>query len=90
MDKISYSCKLGVLTRPDGSAIFCQGENRISHFDLKSNVCLLGDTTVMAGIYGPLEVKMQKMLIDKASVECCYRPKTGAPGIFLYSFFSQV
>lgn len=34
----------------------------------------------MAGIYGPVEVKMQKVLIDKASVECYYRPKSGAPG----------
>lgn len=47
---------------------------------LTSYCMLLGDTTVMAGVYGPVEVKMQKVLIDKASVECCYRPKTGASG----------
>lgn len=34
----------------------------------------------MAGVYGPVEVKMQKVLIDKASVECYYRPKSGVPG----------
>lgn len=34
----------------------------------------------MAGIYGPVEVRMKHVLIDKASVECCYRPKTGVPG----------
>lgn len=37
----------------------------------------------MAGVYGPVEVKMQKVLIDKASVECFYRPKTGASGKYL-------
>lgn len=25
-NEIKYSCKLGVLSRPDGSAIFCQGK----------------------------------------------------------------
>lgn len=44
------------------------------------NLFFIGDTTVMAGIYGPVEVKMKHVLIDKASVECCYRPKSGVPG----------
>lgn len=34
----------------------------------------------MACVYGPVEVKMKHVLIDKASVECCYRPKSGVPG----------
>ncbi|KAJ8966443.1 hypothetical protein NQ317_012684 [Molorchus minor] len=64
MEKPQLSCKLGILSRPDGSAMFCEGE-----------------TTVIAGIYGPVEVKMQKVINDKASVECSYRPKSGLPGI---------
>ncbi|KAK4884817.1 hypothetical protein RN001_001088 [Aquatica leii] len=40
-----------------------------------------GDTVVIAGVYGPIEVKTQKMLINKASVETFYRPKSGTPGI---------
>lgn len=41
----------------------------------------------MAGIYGPVEVKMQKVLIDRASVECSYRPKAGVPGENLLKTF---
>lgn len=26
VNEIKYSCKLGILSRPDGSAIFCQGK----------------------------------------------------------------
>ncbi|XP_018568929.1 exosome complex component RRP46 [Anoplophora glabripennis] len=64
MEQPSFSCKLGVLSRPDGSVMFSEGQ-----------------TTVIAGLYGPVEVKMQKLLIDKASVECSYRPKSGLPGV---------
>ncbi|KAJ8936281.1 hypothetical protein NQ314_012429 [Rhamnusium bicolor] len=73
MEKLNFSCKLGVLSRPDGSAMFCEGDLKISSF--------LGETIVIAGLYGPVEVKMQKVLIDKASVECSYRPKSGLPGV---------
>ncbi|XP_050295066.1 exosome complex component RRP46 [Anthonomus grandis grandis] len=62
--KYTLKCKLGVLTRPDGSALFCEGE-----------------TAVIAGIYGPIEEKMQKIQIDKATVECIYRPVSGLPGL---------
>ncbi|KAF5274999.1 hypothetical protein FQA39_LY06936 [Lamprigera yunnana] len=58
------NCRLGVLSRPDGSVLFTQG-----------------DTVILAGVYGPVEVKTQKMLINKASVEAFYQPKIGMPGI---------
>ncbi|XP_066155731.1 exosome complex component RRP46 [Euwallacea fornicatus] len=54
----SLKCKLGLLSRSDGSAFFVEGES-----------------AVIASVHGPVEVKMKKMLIDKASIECCYRPK---------------
>ncbi|KAK5648257.1 hypothetical protein RI129_003149 [Pyrocoelia pectoralis] len=40
-----------------------------------------GETAVVVGIYGPIEVKLHKMLINKASVETHYCPKSGTPGI---------
>ncbi|KAL1460850.1 hypothetical protein WDU94_012790, partial [Cyamophila willieti] len=36
-----------------------------------------GNTVVIASMYGPVEAKIQKTLIDKASVEVVFRPKTG-------------
>jgi hypothetical protein len=33
----------------------------------------------VTAVFGPAEVKPQRILIDKASVEALYRPKTGLP-----------
>jgi hypothetical protein len=38
-----------------------------------------GDTTAVTAVYGPVEAKPQRILIDKASVEALYRPKSGLP-----------
>lgn len=57
-------CELNVLSVPDGSSMFIQG-----------------DTTVIAGVYGPVEVKLQKMLYDKANVEVTYNAAKGPPSI---------
>lgn len=40
-----------------------------------------GGTCVLASILGPVEVKLQNLNIDKAYVECIYRPKSGLPTI---------
>ncbi|XP_031833544.2 exosome complex component Rrp46 [Nomia melanderi] len=42
-----------------------------------SAMLMQGDTTVIAGIYGPIEAKAQKMMYDKASVEVSYAPLKG-------------
>lgn len=34
---------------------------------------------MLVGVYGPIEVKPQKLLIDRATVEVYYRPKSGQP-----------
>ena len=40
---------------------------------------IAGDTAVVTAVYGPVEAKPQRILIDKASVEAIYRPKSGLP-----------
>ncbi|XP_050769837.1 exosome complex component RRP46 [Gymnogyps californianus] len=59
-----FSCEQGLLSRPDGSAAFLQG-----------------DTSVLAGLYGPVEVKGSKELHDRAALEVLLRPKVGLPGV---------
>ncbi|XP_037230637.1 exosome complex component RRP46 [Falco rusticolus] len=59
-----FSCEQGLLSRPDGSAAFLQG-----------------DTSVLAGLYGPAEVKGSKELPDRAVLEVLLRPKVGLPGV---------
>ncbi|XP_065347572.1 exosome complex component RRP46 [Cloeon dipterum] len=55
-------CELGVITRPDGSAILTQGH-----------------TVVMSAVYGPSEVRMQRLQVDRAYVDTVFRPKAGVP-----------
>ena len=39
-----------------------------------------GDSSVLAAVYGPAEVKMNKEQLDRATVEIVYKPKVGLPG----------
>lgn len=38
-----------------------------------------GDSTALAVVYGPAEVRISKELIDRATVEVVYKPKVGVP-----------
>ncbi|XP_071794917.1 exosome complex component RRP46-like [Asterias amurensis] len=40
-----------------------------------------GDTSVMAAVYGPGDVRQTKEIIDRATVEVIYKPTVGMPGI---------
>ncbi|XP_054436710.1 exosome complex component RRP46 isoform X2 [Pteronotus mesoamericanus] len=40
-----------------------------------------GDTSVLAGVYGPAEVKVSKEIFNKATLEVILRPKIGLPGV---------
>ncbi|NXX50893.1 EXOS5 protein, partial [Tricholaema leucomelas] len=40
-----------------------------------------GDTSVLAGLYGPTEAKASREQPDKATLEVLLRPKTGLPGV---------
>ncbi|CAH2314243.1 exosome complex component RRP46 [Pelobates cultripes] len=42
---------------------------------------LHGDTSVLAGVYGPAEIKVSRELHDKATIEVILRPKVGLPAI---------
>ncbi|XP_003696793.1 exosome complex component RRP46 [Apis florea] len=42
-----------------------------------SAMLMQGNTAVVAGIYGPIEAKPQKMIYDKASIEVSYIPVKG-------------
>ncbi|XP_076165722.1 exosome complex component Rrp46 [Ptiloglossa arizonensis] len=46
-----------------------------------SAMFMQGDTAVLAGIYGPVEAKPQKMIYNKASVEVSYVPVRGPPKV---------
>ncbi|XP_062916035.1 exosome complex component RRP46 [Mobula hypostoma] len=61
---LPFSCEHGLLSRPDGSASFTQG-----------------DTTVLAAVYGPAEVKVSKEIFDKATLDVLLKPKVGLPGV---------
>lgn len=38
-----------------------------------------GDTSVLAGVYGPAEVKVSKEIYDRATLEVLIQPKVGLP-----------
>ncbi|XP_053330154.1 exosome complex component RRP46 [Spea bombifrons] len=57
-------CEQSLLSRPDGSATFLQG-----------------DTSVLAGVYGPAEIKVSRELHDKSTIEVILRPKVGLPAV---------
>lgn len=46
----------------------------------KANASFTGDTTVLAAVYGPVEVKLSKENVARANVEVTYKPKVGIPG----------
>ncbi|XP_047450980.1 exosome complex component RRP46 [Mugil cephalus] len=59
-----FGCEQSLLSRPDGSASFVQG-----------------DTSIMAGVYGPAEVKVSKEIYDRATLEVLIQPKVGLPSV---------
>lgn len=44
------------------------------------NMCtfiFVGNTVVAAAVYGPVEVRQHKLLIDRASIDVCYHCRAG-------------
>jgi len=40
-----------------------------------------GDTKVTCGVFGPAEVRIHRELIDKACLDCIFKPKVGLAGV---------
>ncbi|KYO26310.1 exosome complex component RRP46 [Alligator mississippiensis] len=59
-----FAVEQGLLSRPDGSAAFVQG-----------------DTSVLAGVYGPAEVRSSRESPERAALDVLLRPKVGLPGV---------
>ena len=51
----------------------------LSRPDGSAQICH-GDTSVMAAVYGPGEIKISKERLDRATTEVVYKPKVGFPG----------
>lgn len=52
----------------------------MQHRAAKASLFPPGDTSVLAGVYGPAEVKVSKEIFNKATLEVILRPKIGLPG----------
>lgn len=51
-----------------------------------------GATTVLASVTGPVEVKLQNLNVEKATIEVYYRPKSGLSSVddrFIENFIQQ-
>lgn len=82
MSNIKLSCELGILSRPDGSVSFSQGKKpKFVLLNIQLDF-FLDETTVIAGVYGPVECKSSKALVEKAVIEAHFRPKSGLPGYY--------
>lgn len=50
-----------------------------------------GDTSILAGVYGPAEVKVSKEIYDRATVEVLIQPKMGLPSMsFHLKYFVSI
>lgn len=72
---------VGVLDNPHGSVRLTQGKvlNFRVENDFRVNESVLimyaGDTTVIAAVYGPSDVRMSKEMPHRAAVDVLFRPK---------------
>ena len=68
-------------SRSDGSAQFQQGAKQKSRFASGELNVGEGPVTVLAGISGPLEVRLRDEIPDRAHLEVNVRPARGLPGM---------
>uniref|UniRef100_A0A0C9RXY7 EXOSC5_0 protein n=1 Tax=Fopius arisanus TaxID=64838 RepID=A0A0C9RXY7_9HYME len=55
----------------------------LNHLSMPDGSAMLmqGDTCVAAGVYGPIEARLAKMMYDKAHIEVVFSPVKGPPSI---------
>lgn len=53
--------------------------SRLSQPDGSAMLCQ-GTSTSLAAVYGPRDVRISKELVDRATMDIVYKPKTGLPG----------
>lgn len=91
-----FHCELNILSQSDGSAMLCEGTKDKTKFSLKFVISLLifvGKTSFIVSVNGPVDVKLQKIQIEKSTVEIIYRPKFGVPSVddrFLEMFLRNI
>nr|XP_029512542.1 exosome complex component RRP46 [Oncorhynchus nerka] len=61
-------------------------QNLLSRPDGSSSF-VQGDTSVLAGVYGPAEVKVSKEIYDRATLEVVMQPKVGLPAFLFILFY---
>lgn len=49
-----------------------------------------GETSVIAGIYGPIEARIQRVLHNKAAIQATFGPIKGPPSMLFIKFFEKV
>lgn len=69
-----------LLNRADGSVRYSQSMSNATR--TWRNVHTASDqTTVLVAVYGPMETKRRKELLDKANIEVQFRPRSGVPSM---------
>lgn len=85
------ACSRNVLNRAHGSASWCQGFSFFLGFVLWISaetfsdwvLIFVGDTKVLAAVYGPKAGTKKNENPEKACIEVIWKPKTGQSGEFL-------
>ena len=91
IENLTLKCELNTLSRADGSCILCHSKNITSlqltsiknRITLKICFFFIDENIMAAAVYGPVEVKLHKLLIDKATIEVMFKRQCGQSRTFI-------